>query len=411
MIGDHGASVIADAWVKGVRGFDGEAALRALVKNATETPSYAEYADGKGRRALAESLSLGYIPLEQEVNEAFHKREQVSRTLEYAYDDFAIAALARALGREDVAAAFTKRAANWQNVFDRSVGFVRRTARGRPVGRDVRPRGGAAVDHRGHAVAVHVLRPPRRGRPDRGRGWARGLRRAARSPLRRGALLARERAVAPHRLSLRPRRRALADAGGGAPGPGQRVRPGPDGAAGATTTPARCRPGTSSRRSASTPSPPALPHYEIGSPLFEEARIDVGGGRTIHRAGAGGVRLEPLRPVGDPRRPAPRAALDRPRGRGPGHDARAADGPAPEPEWGARPEDAPPSLSSQRHEPGPAGSPVRGRRRRRNASSSSARRGAVSWPTPAPDPLTVTGSADLLRLSLRVSRQPALLRR
>lgn len=125
MIGDHGASVIVDAWVKGVRGFDGEAALRALVKNATQTPPYEEYADGKDRRALAEYLSLGYIPLEQEVKEAFHRREQVSRTLEYAYDDFAIAALARALGRGDVAAAFTRRAANWRNVFDPSIGFVR----------------------------------------------------------------------------------------------------------------------------------------------------------------------------------------------------------------------------------------------------------------------------------------------
>ena len=98
MIGDHGASVLADAWLKGVRGFDGEAALRALVKNASEPPEADAYRDGRGRRALADYLRLGYIPLEQEVSEAFHSREQVSRTLEYAYDDFAIAALARALG-------------------------------------------------------------------------------------------------------------------------------------------------------------------------------------------------------------------------------------------------------------------------------------------------------------------------
>ena len=134
MIGDHGASVIADAWVKGVRGFDGEAALAALVKNATVTPSREEYVDGKGRRALPAYLSLGYVPLEEEVQEAFHKREQVSRTLEYAYDDFAIAALARALGREDVAAVFTARAGNWRRVFDRATGFVRgRYADGRWV--------------------------------------------------------------------------------------------------------------------------------------------------------------------------------------------------------------------------------------------------------------------------------------
>ncbi len=134
MIGDHGASVIADAWVKGVRGFDGHAALDALVRNATVTPEYEEYVDGKGRRALGDVLSLGYIPVEQEVREAFHRREQVSRTLEYAYDDFAIAALARALGREDVAATFTRRAGNWRHVFDPSIGFVRgRHADGRWV--------------------------------------------------------------------------------------------------------------------------------------------------------------------------------------------------------------------------------------------------------------------------------------
>ncbi len=138
------------------------------MKNATQTPPYEEYADGQGRRALAEYLSLGYIPLEQEVKEAFHRREQVSRTLEYAYDDFAIAALARALGREDVAAAFAKRAGNWRNVFDPSIGFVRgRHADGRWV-ETFDPGGGAALDHRGHALALHVLRPPRRGRVDRG---------------------------------------------------------------------------------------------------------------------------------------------------------------------------------------------------------------------------------------------------
>ena len=125
MVGDHGASALADAWVKGVRGFDGDAALRAMVKNATQSPPEAEYLDGRGRRALAEYLSLGFIPLEQEVKEAFHKREQVSRTLEYAYDDFALAAMARALGHGDTAATFSRRSANWRNVFDRETGFVR----------------------------------------------------------------------------------------------------------------------------------------------------------------------------------------------------------------------------------------------------------------------------------------------
>jgi predicted alpha-1,2-mannosidase len=74
---------------------------------------------------LSEVQALGFIPLEQEVREAFHRREQVSRTLEYAYDDFAIAALARALGRQETAATFAARAGSWRNVLDPSLGFVR----------------------------------------------------------------------------------------------------------------------------------------------------------------------------------------------------------------------------------------------------------------------------------------------
>ena len=102
MVGDHAASVIADAWLKGVRNFDVEKAWEGLRQNAYELPtSYQEYCDGKGRRALTDYKNLGYIPNENLVEEAFHKREQVSRTLEYAYDDYALSLLARALGHEE----------------------------------------------------------------------------------------------------------------------------------------------------------------------------------------------------------------------------------------------------------------------------------------------------------------------
>ena len=87
------------------------------------------------------------------------------------------------------------------------------------------------------------------------------------------------------------------------------------------------------------PVSPGSPHYEIGSPLFEEARIDVGERSDVHRPGAGGVGREPLRPVGDPRRPAARAALDRPLGRRPGATLELRMGPRPNRGWGARPED------------------------------------------------------------------------
>ncbi len=125
MIGDHVASVVTDAWLKGVRNFDVEKAYEGLRKNAYELPtSYLEYCDGKGRRALTDYKNLGYIPDENPVQEAFHKREQVSRTLEYAYDDYALSLLASALGHEEDAADLLARSGNWRNVFDPRTGWV-----------------------------------------------------------------------------------------------------------------------------------------------------------------------------------------------------------------------------------------------------------------------------------------------
>ena len=125
MIGDHVASVVTDAWLKGVRNFDVEKAYEGLRKNAYELPtSYQAYCDGKGRRALTDYMKLGYIPKENPVKEAFHKQEQVSRTLEYAYDDYALSLLASALGHEEDAADLLRRSGNWRNVFDPRTGWV-----------------------------------------------------------------------------------------------------------------------------------------------------------------------------------------------------------------------------------------------------------------------------------------------
>jgi len=98
MIGDHCTAAIADAYVKGVRNFDILTAYRAMRRNAFEEPAtYEEYANGMGRRALASYMKYGYIPLEDSVKEAFHQQEQTSRTMEYAYDDYALAQVARAM--------------------------------------------------------------------------------------------------------------------------------------------------------------------------------------------------------------------------------------------------------------------------------------------------------------------------
>ena len=126
MIGDHVSSVVADAYVKGVRGFDVAKAYRGLRQNAFESPADpAEYRDGKGRRALESYLRYGYVPLEDTVPYAYHKREQVSRTLEYAYDDYALSVLADALGHKDDAKALRARSQNYRNVIDPVTGYAR----------------------------------------------------------------------------------------------------------------------------------------------------------------------------------------------------------------------------------------------------------------------------------------------
>ena len=102
MIGDHCIAAIGDAYLKGIRNFDIDTAYTYMRRNAFESPAtFAEYTQGKGRRALPSYLRHGYIPLEDSVKEAYHRQEQVSRTLEYAYDDFVLSRIALELGKTD----------------------------------------------------------------------------------------------------------------------------------------------------------------------------------------------------------------------------------------------------------------------------------------------------------------------
>ena len=124
MIGDHCSVALADAYVKGLRNFDVETAYAAMRKNAFKTPaSFEDYKNGMGRRALESYLKYGYIPLEDGVKEAFHQDEQTSRTLEYAFDDFAVAQLARALGKDQDYKALVRRSENWRNVINPKTGY------------------------------------------------------------------------------------------------------------------------------------------------------------------------------------------------------------------------------------------------------------------------------------------------
>jgi len=125
MIGDHVSAMISDAFIKGINDFEIDTAYFYMRKNAFDNPVEKDYKDGKGRRALSGYINLGYIPLEDSVWDAFHKREQVSRTLEYAFDDFAIAQVAKGLGVTIDYDILMKRSQNWRNVIDSKTGFAR----------------------------------------------------------------------------------------------------------------------------------------------------------------------------------------------------------------------------------------------------------------------------------------------
>ncbi len=126
MIGDHSTVFIASAYNKGIRNYDIAEAYSLTRKNAFDSPAtFLEYKNGMGRRALDSYIKYGYIPMEDSVQEAFHKKEQVSRTLEYAYDDYALSTIAKAMNHNQDYTKLNKRALNYKNIFDKSVGMMR----------------------------------------------------------------------------------------------------------------------------------------------------------------------------------------------------------------------------------------------------------------------------------------------
>ena len=125
MIGDHCAATLADSYVKGIRNFDAEKAYEGMRQNAMESPkNREEYVNGMGRRALPSYIKYGYIPLEDSVKEAFHTDEQTSRTLEYAFDDYCVAQMARLLGHDDDYRQLMARSENWRNVINPVTGWA-----------------------------------------------------------------------------------------------------------------------------------------------------------------------------------------------------------------------------------------------------------------------------------------------
>ena len=117
--GSNSAVVIADAYVKGLTGIDFEEALEAMLKDATVPPGGTEEQEGRG--GLTDYNRIGYV------SQNFHRGG--TRTVEYAYNDFNIATVAKGLGKLEIASRYYDQANNWQNLWrdisnNGSTGFI-----------------------------------------------------------------------------------------------------------------------------------------------------------------------------------------------------------------------------------------------------------------------------------------------
>lgn len=113
MIGYHSVPVIVDAYLKGIGDFDAESALKECVKTA----NLDDY------RQIGLYKNMGYIPYDV-VDKYNSENWSLSKTLEYAFDDYCIAIMAEKMGKEDLADNFYKRASNYRNVFNENSSFM-----------------------------------------------------------------------------------------------------------------------------------------------------------------------------------------------------------------------------------------------------------------------------------------------
>lgn len=117
MVGNNSASVVADAYLSGLRGYDMETLWQAVVHG---TQAVHPQVNSTGRLGYEYYNKLGYVPYDMKINES------VARTLEYAYDDWCIYQLGKALGKSaKELKPFAKRAMNYQKVFDKETKLMR----------------------------------------------------------------------------------------------------------------------------------------------------------------------------------------------------------------------------------------------------------------------------------------------
>ena len=117
MVGNNSASVVADAYIKGIRGYDVETLWQAVVHG---TKAVHPQVPSTGRLGYEYYNKLGYVPCDVGINES------AARTLEYAYDDWCIAQLGKALGKPKKEwAEFERRAENYRNLFSKEFNLMR----------------------------------------------------------------------------------------------------------------------------------------------------------------------------------------------------------------------------------------------------------------------------------------------
>ena len=115
MIGNHAISLLTDAWVKGIRTFDPEKALKAYLHEATDK---GPWGPSNGRDGWKEYYQYGFVPYPT-------YREATAKTLEYAYDDFCGYQLASLTGNSFYKDIFARQMYNYRNVYDSVSGFMR----------------------------------------------------------------------------------------------------------------------------------------------------------------------------------------------------------------------------------------------------------------------------------------------
>ena len=119
MMGDPAAAMIADFYAFGATNFEAQAALRGLVRAATDPSVFSPRTKTHERDALNDYLKLGYVPNHQEGGYG-----NVSMTLEYCSADFALAQFAKVLGDESDATMLLQHAQNWTNLFNSKTGYI-----------------------------------------------------------------------------------------------------------------------------------------------------------------------------------------------------------------------------------------------------------------------------------------------